>query len=475
MKREKFYQLILLFTFLQAYRSEAQPAALLQDSALVVADSLVIVGSIEITGNKKTKELIILREIPFQSGEQYTLETLVNKMELARRQLMNTALFNEVIVAAKNIEEKTVHILVELTERWYLFPLPYFRPVDRNINQWLIDEKASLERVNYGAKITYNNVTGWNDKFKLWLITGYTRQLSVSYDRFYIGRDLKWGMKLAFATGKNREVNYNTVNDKQVFLKEEGKYIRNFTNASVEISYRPAIKTRHTVGLGYVHEKVGDTIVALNPVFFKSGRKSICYPVINYTMNYLNLDFNPYPTKGYSAQVSVTKNGLNNIINLWLLQFNGMGVWPVAPKTFASLNAYGGLKLPFKQPYFGQRFLGYGDVFMQGFEYFVVDGVAGGYLKATLSRSLIDCSIKVPGQGKRKKDKRVERIPLRVFGKIYGNTGYVHNPQPGENALSNRMLYSGGMGVDIVCFYNLVFRLEWSFNSLGQNGLFLHR
>jgi hypothetical protein len=37
------------------------------------------------------------------------------------------------------------------------------------------------------------------------------------------------------------------------------------------------------------------------------------------------------------------------------------------------------------------------------------------------------------------------------------------------------MLYSGGLGIDIITFYDVVIKLEWSFNQLGQNGLFLHR
>ncbi|HEY6063005.1 MAG TPA: POTRA domain-containing protein, partial [Chitinophagaceae bacterium] len=62
------------------------------------ADSLVTVGEILITGNKRTKAIIILREIPFKSGEKYTLEALIKKFEDARRQLMNTALFHSVVV-----------------------------------------------------------------------------------------------------------------------------------------------------------------------------------------------------------------------------------------------------------------------------------------------------------------------------------------------------------------------------------------
>ncbi len=436
------------------------------------SDAMVIVGDILLLGNKKTREFIVLREIPFKTGEEYSLEGLVKKFEVARRQLMNTALFTSVTVTAKNITGTRIDIIVEMKERWYLFPLPYFKPVDRNLNQWLVEQKASLSRVNYGAKIYYNNATGRNDKFRLTLGNGYTKQLSVSYDRLYIDKQLKWGMKVAFAAGKNRELNYNTINDKQVFLKDKNNYIRTFTNASVELTYRRAIKTRHSFGVGYINEQIKDTIVTLNPSFFKSGRNRISFPGINYTLTYFDLDYIPYPTKGYAAQLSVGKSGFNNIINIWQLHVKGLAIWPVSSKSFFSVNTYGGIKLPFKQPYFNQRFLGYGDVFMQGFEYYVIDGVAGGYLKTTYTRELLNCKVKVPS---RKKGKEGERIPVRIFGKVFGNTGYVHNPQPGDNSLSNTLLYSGGVGIDIFTFYDITFKLEWAFNSLGQNGLFLHR
>jgi len=73
-----------------------------------------------------------------------------------------------------------------------------------------------------------------------------------------------------------------------------------------------------------------------------------------------------------------------------------------------------------------------------------------------------------------RKNKEESHIPVRIFGKIYGNTGYVYNPQPGENSLTNKILYSGGVGIDILTIYDFTLKLEWSFNQLGQNGLFLH-
>ena len=158
-------------------------------------------------------------------------------------------------------------------------------------------------------------------------------------------------------------------------------------------------------------------------------------------------------------------------MNVWELSAKGSGNWHLTPRLFLNLNLYGGIRLPFQQPYVNQRFFGYGDVFMQGYEYFVVDGVAGGYLKTTLTRELLNFNIRVP----KKKGKDPEYIPVRIFGKVFGNAGYVHNPKPGNNFLSNTMLYSGGVGIDILTFYDVTFKLEYTFNQLGQNGLFLHR
>jgi hypothetical protein len=141
---------------------------------------------------------------------------------------MNTALFHTVTVAAENFEGRKMNIIVNVRGKMVHIPVPYLKPVDRNLNQWIVQQKASLDRVNYGAKLLYNNITGRNDKFRLWLIAGYTKQFSLSYDRLYFDKKMRWGMSVGFSMGKNHEVNYNTINDKQVFLKDKDNYLRVF-------------------------------------------------------------------------------------------------------------------------------------------------------------------------------------------------------------------------------------------------------
>ena len=430
-----------------------------------------VVKNIVITGNKKTKPVIILRELPFKTGDQFLLQELVKKFEQAREQLMNTALFHEVVVALKSFEGHDVDVLIEVKERWYIFPIPYFKPIDRNFNQWLVEQKASLDRLNYGIKLLYNNVTGRNDKLRFWLLDGYDRQISFEYDRLYIDKSLKWGMDVKFSLGKSKEVNYNTINDKQAFIRDNDNYLRNFLNANVEITYRRAIKTRHRFGFGYNIENVNDTIISLNPSYFTSGRHFIRYPELYYSMTFFDVDYIPYPTKGYAAEFTFSKKGFNNVMNVWQLSLKGLANWHLFPRTYLNIETFTSLKFPFKQPYFNRPMLGYSDVFIQGYEYYVIDGVAGGYLKTTFTRELFNFQ----GNFLRKKREEPLHIPVRIFAKIYGNVGYVHNPQPGENSLNNKMLCSGGFGIDILTFYDLTLKLEWTFNQLGQNGVFLQR
>ncbi|MES1219774.1 MAG: hypothetical protein ABUT20_30015, partial [Bacteroidota bacterium] len=360
--------------------------------------------------------------------------------------------------------------LVDVKERWYIFPLPYFKTVDRNWNQWIVENKLSLTRVNYGLKLLYNNFTGYNDKLRVWVINGYTKQLSLNYDRLYIDKRLKWGMNVGMDIGKNREVNYMTDLNKQIFYKEPSRFIRSFYRAYAEATYRKAIKTRHRFGIAYDNELVSDTIIKLNPEYFKTGLSRARYMELYYTMSYYDLDYIPYPTKGYAAEVTFNKKGFNNTINLWQLTAKGSANYTLFPKTYLNLHANGILKLPFSQPFYTQQLMGYGDMIMQGYEYYVMDGVAGGIVETNLAREVFNFKINLPPS----RFRTAGSIPVRIFAKLYGDAGYVYNPEPGNNPLTNKMLYSWGLGLDILTLYDFTLKLEWSFNQLGQNGLYLH-
>jgi hypothetical protein len=177
--------------------------------------------------------------------------------------------------------------------------------------------------------------------------------------------------------------------------------------------------------------------------------------------------------KGHGGEITLHKAGLGGAVNLWQLSAKGSKFWSLGTRSYIGLNAGGVVKLPFRQPYFAQRFMGYDDAYLQGYENYIIDGVAGAYTKASIGYNIIKTAIPLP-QSKRLKTP--SSVPLKVFVKSYVNAGYAYNPNLTLlNRLNNRMLYSTGLGLDIIAFADVVFKIEWSFNQLGQNGIYLHQ
>lgn len=75
------------------------------------------IGEIVITGNKKTKSYYIERELPFKKGDSMQLPQIVEKFKSAREWLMNTRLFNDVVVSLKSFRGYDVDIAIDVKER----------------------------------------------------------------------------------------------------------------------------------------------------------------------------------------------------------------------------------------------------------------------------------------------------------------------------------------------------------------------
>lgn len=426
-----------------------------------------VVGEIIIEGNKRTKPYIIERELPFKRGDSINLPELVKGFEIARQQLMNTTLFNEVIISLKSFRGYMVDVLIQVKERWYIFPIPYLKPIDRNLNEWA-KQGYSLDRINYGFKFTYNNFTGRNDKLKLWLITGYTQQIQFQYDQPYADKTLKHGYRVGFTYAFNREINYATIDNQQVFVDSLKEGIKQWSG-HIDYTYRPGLRTTHSVVLSYTKQVVDPRINELNPKYYGSYRNEISFPELTYNISYVNVDYKPFPLTGWLADGTVSKRGVSTQMNQW--QFSGRlsKGWALAKKTFYGIQSVGMLRFPFNQPYINQRMFGYGDMYLRGLEKYVIDGAAGFLVRNSFRQQILKFSVPTYI-----KSKSHDRIPFRIYARLFGDAGYSYNKNFANNSLTNRALYTGGVGLDIVSFYDFVLRFDYSFNQLGQNGLFLH-
>jgi outer membrane protein assembly factor BamA len=440
----------------------------------VTSDSAAkfIVGEININGNHKTKEYIIRREIQLRNGDTLTLSSVNIELQKVRQQVYNTNLFNEVKVELLNITAGGFDINISLKERWYIFPLLKFQLVDRNINEWLQKYDADLGRVVYGVKFTHYNLTGRRDLLRLTFLNGFTRNVSLSYFKPLINKELTQGISFAGGYVENKEFIYNTSYDNKPIHFNNGSFSRKNTFISAGFNFRKKFLHNHYFNITFNHIDVADSLLKqpYNPNYFSSTSTSQNFIDLSYTYQYINANNAVYPLKGTTATLKLLKRGFgfSGGINMFSIEATYNKYWPLKSNWYASVQLTGKTTLPFNQPYINQRALGYGDANLRGLELYVVDGVAFALVRSTIKKKLF--TVNVPNIFKSKK---YPIIPFTFFAKTFTDAGYAYNKKIYETNLSNKFLYTGGFGIDIYSLYDITLRLEYSFNQLGKNGLFL--
>jgi hypothetical protein len=387
----KFHYIIFLFfvTSIKASLLVAQPSIamhlakenLLKAIAQFPDSSELIVYSVTVNGNKKTKEYIALREVPFKTGAKILSNALADVVEQARLNMINTQLFLEVLPRIEIRNEKFIAIVFDVKERWYLFPIPYFKLVDRNPNQWLVEQNKSLERLNYGLKFNWDNVSGRRDKLSFNFINGYNREYSVFYEQPYADKKLENGFLVGLYYKQARQLSYATDSNKQAFFPATNTQINEFVRTSFKaeagFSIRKGVNHRHTFRLNYISEQIPDSvnhIIASNSIkgyqpYFTNNKTKQQFGEFVYSYQYFNVNNIVYPWKGFAFNGNFSQRGLGaKGMNMW--QFSGKAgkFFQLAKTTSVSAVGYYMIKVPFKQPMYNMNALGYGEWFLRGLD-----------------------------------------------------------------------------------------------------------
>ncbi len=431
------------------------------------------IANINIEGNKHTKSFVIFRELPFKIGDSISKKNIAQKLLQAKTQVYNTNLFLEVKIDTTIKELDSLTIKIVLKERWYIYPVPQVVFIDR-FNEWLKTFNADLKRISYGVKFSHNNFTGRRDKLSITLLNGYARNISIGYSNPYSNAKLTKGFSVSAGFSQIKEVTYKTNENNKLLNYKTNDFVRN--NFIINAAYFKRtgfFKTSYaTASLNYI--KIADTFITntLNKNYFNNNKSYELFTDFSYGISYANTDKNAYPTKGLTYNASILKRGLgfNGGINLTRLQGTVAKYFAYKNNFYSSIQAAAIVKLPFNQAYINQRAIGFGYLNMRGLELYTVDGVAAVTTSFTFSKQILSLTLPLPF-----KVKALPYVPINVFVKTYSDFGYSYLPSNQyQTKLNNKFLYSGGFGVDIVSLYDVVLKVEYSFNQLGEKGLFLH-
>ncbi len=438
----------------------------------------VMIKDITIKGNQKTKAGIIFRECTFRIGDTIRIEDLDNAINQSRLNIINSGLFNDVQINVGHwdFDNQTINITIEVKETWYLFPVPIFELADRNFNVWWTDQNRSLKRVNLGLRVKYTNPTGNADKLQLVAQTGYTQKYQFEYHFPYINRAQTLGLSSSLYYATNKEVNYRTIKNRQVFYVGDDPVLSR-ARTSMGLQYRPNIFAIHRLHLEY-HQNTIDSLIAneLNPNFFNPGAKALKYTQLQYSFMYDERDAKAYPLKGFSFFLDVKKQGLikQDDLNHWQLRSEVDAYIPFTPKHSLGVYIIGQTIQPQKQyPYHMAKALGYGENYLKGYEYYVIDGLSMLVFKSKFKYNFFNRTI-FPG-GWLKINKLKSGTPIRSYLTGALEWGYVHDPlYYQDNPFANRPLNSLSLGLDVLFYYNFIYTMELSMNHLKEIGLFLH-
>lgn len=443
-------------------------------SVIVIKDSSakLLIGKINISGNRRTRDYMILREVQFKAGDSIHISSINEAFQLARQQVYNTTLFNEVTINLAMITAYEIEVNIVVKERWYLFPAPQFQLVDRSLNEWWVKYNRDLSRVNYGIKFVHYNFSGRRDPLRIYLINGYTRNIAFSYSQPYSNRSLTQGFGIGGGFSQNREMAYKTSYNNQILFFKKEDFVKKNWYGNLSLRLQKGILSRQVLSISYSYLQVNDSIIttAYNPSFFNEQVNAKGLLDFSYTWRYANVNNGAYPLKGVTAIAVFSKRGLGitGKANVLSTELGYAKYWAHKNNWYTSMQFSGNIKLPFEQPYINQRALGYGDTNLRGLEYYVIDGVAYALLKSTLKKKIVTFSIPFPF-----KSKTHTNIPFTFFAKAYADAGFTYNKRKYLTSLNNRFLYSGGFGIDMLTLYDVTLRFEYSFNQLGENGLFL--
>lgn len=444
---------------------------------LTAQSDYINIQEIEITGNKKTKDNIIIRELDFQIGDTIHLTNL--SLRTARNQtlLMNTGLFTSVKINIKDWDTVTndVNISLEVEEFWFIYPFPIVELSDRNFNEWWQTYNHSLKRVNIGLRFYHINLTGRNDLLKLVTQFGFTQKYEVEYLRPGINKKQTLGIFTNLLYSQNKELAYGVRNDTLQFFRDRENILLRRIRGRLGLKYRPNLFTTYDAEFSYhnhrIHEKVANE---LNPNFFNNGLVQQ-YFSLRFQLNWDLRDVKPYPMNGHQIIFSIQKDGfgLFDNFNAGNAQLTLKKYIPLSKKWSTELIGKGKLGLVrSQQPFYNYQGLGYEIDFIRGYELYVVNGLDYAYAKTRLRFELLNFIFE---WGDIMPIRQFRTMPVKWYLSLNSDFGYVNDPFFREtNTLRNELLWGGGIGLDIVVFYDKVFQIEYSINRLGERGIFLH-
>lgn len=431
------------------------------------------VQSILVFGLKKTKQVVVLREMTFGVGDSLMTGAAEMKETIRKNynNIYNTGLFTKVEID-EELTENGLVFRITVQERWYFWPSPYVSLEERTFNEWWQDK--DLDRLVYGLGLEWANFTGWNDQVVAYGQLGYSRRLTLSYNRPFIFPKAKMNGSFLFSYLNNKEIGYGTEKGVLQLARLQNEPMRISFSGLVRLGKRFSPRKHLYIDAMYNHFKPNDSIVFFNDRYLTTRSTREYYPSV--ALSYINdqRDLRTFPLDGYKYGAIVRHSGFPGISSTTFtrLTLSFSHHIPLSKRWNIAYGSQNMILIGKRVPYFDKFFVGFTNT-LRGFEPYVIDGsfinMTKGELKfAIIPRKMIHIE-KIPFA-------KFRDFPLGIYISAFADAGYVKDDtfNNSDNYLKNTTLLGYGVGLNLITIYDYLLRVEYSFNNLGGRGIFLH-
>lgn len=459
---------LLLVCFLLCHATEA----IAQDS-LVIADDELYIHGIQISGNEVTQESVILRELVLAVGDTVLKMELLPSLQRSRDNLLNLAIFNFVYLNVRHLGNNQIDLIIEVTERWYIWPIPILEYADRNFSTFI--KNWDWDKINYGAWLKWSNFRGRNELLTAKIRLGYIKEYALAYSKPNLGKRQNHGVSFGFNANQQDEVNVSTINNTPNEYRPDDVPAQTRLNAFISYTYRPKFYSTHNLRFEYYDYLISDSVAVVNPNYLGQGDTKLDFFKMSYIFEYDIRDSKVYPLEGFNVKLKAEQIGLGLIQDFDYPTLNITGVLMYHQKLTNWLYFYNTTKARYSSektmPHVLNTALGYHE-YLSAYEPYVIDGSDYVITYYNIKFQVVKPSTyTIPFIGM----EQFNKIHYAVYVNVFADAGYVRNDFPDPtNTMVNKWQFSAGIGLDLVTYYDKVFRIDYSINRYGEHGVFLH-
>jgi outer membrane protein assembly factor BamA len=463
-----------------------------KDGAIHVPDTLdtpyIRITGVEITGNKLTKPRIITRELDFKIGDSLATfqkgkggnfsnrnfypgdsSELRLRMNYSRENLINTKLFLTVNLTLIKIIGNQYTLLIDVTERhyWWLFPVAKLNAP--NFNEWLRDPHWS--DVSMGLFFSHNNLFGLSHQTSLIAYFGKSWAIAFGYKIPWIGKGEKIGLTMTAGYSNMYTVEYASVENKRQML-----YAPNSSQdvkLAAKLSLRPGLYHYGTVKLTAEYITISDSMHSLDSNYLAGYKKSNTSLSLYADYYYDSRNSHSYPLKGSMMRVFMNKVGMGLVskdVNLFYYGVDFHFYQTLSRKWYVAEMVKAENSAGENAPYYYQLNMTQGKDFIRGFDLYTLKGDQMYYCRNNIKYELVKPSLKKVKEGQEKN--KFKALQYAFYLNAFADAGYSVNKFTDNNPYNNKWLFSWGLGIDFVTYYDLVIRFEYAFTSISTHGFF---